>query len=106
MRISPLFISCFFVGTASSYGMHNNNMVIKVRKRNGFGKVTQYRSARKVLTPKDIQEADRFSNALDKEIREIEKILLKKKLVTPGARKSDMLNAWYLIGTRINSFLK
>lgn len=81
-------------------------MVIKVRKRNGSGKFTQYRSVKKVLTPKDIREADRFSNALDKEIRKIEKILLKKKLVTPEARKSDMLDAWYLIGTRINSFLK
>ena len=81
-------------------------MVIKVRKKNKSKEIVQYKSAKKIITPQDIKEADRFDNALNQEIREIEKVLLKKKMFTPEARKSNMLGAWYLIGTRINKFLK
>ena len=81
-------------------------MTIKVRKKNKSKEIIQYKSAKKILTPQDIKEADHFDNALNQEIQEIEKILLKKKMLTPEARKSDMLGAWYLIGTRINTFLK
>lgn len=81
-------------------------MVIKVRKKNKSKEVVQYKSAKKIITPQDIKEADRFDNALNQEIQEIEKVLLKKKMLTPEARKSNMLGAWYLIGTRINKFLK
>jgi len=81
-------------------------MVIKIRKKNKSKETIQYKSAKKILTPQDIREADRFDNALNQEIQEIEKVLLKKKMLTPEARKSNMLGAWYLIGTRINKFLK
>ena len=81
-------------------------MVIKIRKKNKSKEVVQYKSAKKVLTPQDIKEADRFDDALNQEIQRIEKILSKKKMLTPESRKSDMLGAWYLIGTRINKFLK
>lgn len=81
-------------------------MAIKIRKKNKSEETVQYKSAKKILTPKDIKEADRFDNALNQEIQEIEKVLLGKKMLTPEARKSNMLGAWYLIGTRINEFLK
>lgn len=81
-------------------------MVIKIRKKNKSKESVHYKSAKNILTPQDIKEADRFDNALNQEIQEIEKVLLKKKMLTPEARKSNMLGAWYLIGTRINKFLK
>ncbi|MEK7501809.1 MAG: hypothetical protein AAB629_02705 [Patescibacteria group bacterium] len=81
-------------------------MVIKIIKKDKSKEVIQYKSVKKILTPEDIKEADRFDNALNHEIREIEKVLLEKKMLTPEARKSNMLGAWYLIGTRINRFLK
>jgi len=81
-------------------------MVIKIRKKGGTKEIIQYKSTKKIITPQDIKEADRFDNALNQEIREIEKVLLKKKMLTPEARKSNMLGAWYLIGTKINNFLK
>lgn len=81
-------------------------MVIKVRKKNRSKETVQYKSTKKILTSQDIKEADRFDSALNQEIREIEKVLLRKKMLTPESRKSDMLGAWYLIGTRINKFLK
>ncbi len=65
-----------------------------------------YRGAKKILTPRDIKEADKFDVALEKEIKNIERILIKAKLLSPQARKSDMLRAWHLIGIRINTFLK
>jgi len=81
-------------------------MAIKVRKKNRSKETVQYKSTKKIITSQDIKEADRFDSALNQEIREIEKVLLRKKMLTPESRKSDMLGAWYLIGTRINKFLK
>ena len=81
-------------------------MAIKVRKKNKSKETVQYKSAKKILTPQDIKEADRFDDALNQEIQEIENVLLKKGMLTPEARKSNMLRAWYLIGTRINKFLR
>ena len=81
-------------------------MVIKIRKKGRTEEIIQYKSARKIITPQDIKEADRFDSALNQEIQKIEGVLLKKGMLTPEARKSDMLGAWYLIGTRINKFLK
>src|SRR3989344_571502 len=81
-------------------------MAIKIRKKNKSKETVQYKSTKRILTPQDIKEADRFDNALNQEIQEIEKVLLKKRMLTSEARKSDMLGAWYLIGTRINKFLK
>lgn len=81
-------------------------MAIKIRKKNRSKETVQYKSTKKIITSQDIKEADRFDSALNQEIREIEKVLLRKKMLTPESRKSDMLGAWYLIGTRINKFLK
>lgn len=81
-------------------------MAIKVKRNDKSKEVVQYKSAKRILTPQDIREADRFDDALNKEIREIEKVLQRKKMLTSKARKSNMLGAWYLIGTRINKFLK
>lgn len=81
-------------------------MVIKIIKKDKSKKIIRYKGTKKILTPRDIREADRFDNALSKEIKEIEKILLKNKMLAPEAKKSNMLNVWYLIGTRINKFLK
>lgn len=81
-------------------------MAIKVRKRDKSKDTIRYKSAKKILVPQDIKEADRFDVALSKEIRDIEKILRREKMLTPKARKSDMLQVWYLIGTRINKFLE
>ena len=81
-------------------------MVIKVVKKNKSKETVRYKSSKAIITTQDIKEADRFDNALNQEIKEIEKVLLKKKMLTTEARKSNMLSAWYLIGTRINRFLK
>lgn len=81
-------------------------MVIKIRRKNRTNETVQYKSSKNILTTQDIKEADRFDSALNQEIQEIEEILVKKKMLTPEARKSNMLGAWYLIGTRINKFLE
>ena len=81
-------------------------MVLKVTKKSKSGSVVRYKGTKKILTPRDIKEADRFDDALNKEMREIEKVLLKRELLNPDARRTDMLEAWYVIGARINKFLE
>ena len=81
-------------------------MVIKIRKKNKSKEIIRYKSTKKILTPRDIQEADRFDDALTEEIKQIEKIILKNRILNPENKKSDMLKIWYLIGSRINKFLK
>lgn len=78
-------------------------MTIKIKKE---GKSDAYKSSKKILSSRDIKEADRFDAKLEKEIKEIERILVKEDMLSAYARKYDMLGAWYLIGTKINSFLK
>jgi|SRR3989338_11680518 len=79
-------------------------MVIKIMKKGAVANI-QYKSTKKILTSQDIKEADRFHNDLGNEIQEIEKKLLAENLLSPKARKYEMLRAWHLIGTRINKFL-
>lgn len=81
-------------------------MVIRIRRKNKRKEIIRYKGTKKILTPQDIKEADRFDSALSKEIQRIEKILLENKMLSPEARKSNMLGAWYLIGNMINEFLK
>jgi hypothetical protein len=81
-------------------------MVLKIRNKNTVKDAISYKGAKKILTPRDIREADRFDVALEKEIKNIERILIKAKMLSPQARKSDMLRVWHLIGIRINMFLK
>ena len=80
-------------------------MVIKITKKNKNETTVRYKGVKSILTPKDIKEADQFDSALGKAIKEIERILLKEKMISPYARKSNMLKAWYLIGGKINAFL-
>ncbi len=78
-------------------------MTIKIKKAD---KSQGYKSSKRILTSRDIKEADRFDARLGKEIKEIERILVKENMLSPHARKYDMLGAWYLIGTKINKFLE
>lgn len=81
-------------------------MVIKIRKRNKKGERVEYKSNKKILTPQDIKEADRFDLFLNKEIKKIEKILIKEKVISEKGVKKDPLKVWYIIGKYINEFLK
>jgi hypothetical protein len=81
-------------------------MVIKIKKKSRIGEKVRYKSTKKILTPRDIKDADDFDNALSAEIVEIEKVLVERNLLTPEARKHNMLHAWHLIGSRINKFLE
>lgn len=80
-------------------------MVIKITQRSKTKASVRYRSSKRILTPQDIKEADKFDVALGEEISEIERILLKEKLLSSRTRKYGILKAWYLIGTKINNFL-
>jgi len=81
-------------------------MVIKIRKRNKKGEQVEYKSNKKILTPQDIKEADKFDLFLNKEIKEIEKVLLKEKVISEKGVKKDPLKVWYIIGKHINEFLE
>ena len=81
-------------------------MVIKIKKENDSRKFVEYKSTKTIITPKDVKDADRLDRALDQEIQTIEKILLKRGMLSGKNRKHHMLETWYLIGTRINDFLK
>jgi len=83
-------------------------MTIKVRKKkkNGKGTRFQYKSLKKILTPQDIKEADKFDLALNKTIKEIEGLLLKHRVVSKKKKKKDPLLVWYTVGKNINKFLK
>lgn len=80
-------------------------MVIKIMKKGAVTNI-QYKSTKKILTSQDIKEADRFDNDLGYEIQEIEKKLLGENLLSPKARRYEMLRAWHMIGVSINKFLK
>jgi hypothetical protein len=83
-------------------------MVIKIKKKNKSGEGThfQYKSFKKILTPQDVKEADRFDLALNKTIKKIEKVLLERKIISRESRKKDSLQVWYIVGRYINKFLK
>ena len=81
-------------------------MVIKIIKRDKKGRRIEYKTHKKILTPRDIREADKFDLFLNKEIKKIEKILIKEKVVSEKGVKKDPLRAWYIIGKHINEFLK
>ena len=81
-------------------------MVIKIIKRDKKGKSIEYKTHKKILTPQDIREADKFDLFLNKEIKKIEKILIKERVVSKKGVKKDPLKAWYIIGKHINEFLK
>lgn len=81
-------------------------MTIKIIKRGQKSNETRYRSSKVILTPQDIKEADKFDDKLNRSIDEIEKILLKKDVLSKKSHKKDPLQAWYIIGTHINKFLK
>lgn len=81
-------------------------MVLKVKKRDEKGEHIRYKSSKKILTPKDIEDADAFDIKLNNTIKKIEDTLLKKEILSKNNNKKDPLQAWYIIGDYINKFLK
>lgn len=82
-------------------------MVIKITKKYKKGKKhTEYKTDKKIITPQDIKEADRFDLFLSKEIRKIEEELKKEKAVSKEGIKTDPIMAWYIVGKHINEFIK
>ena len=77
-------------------------MVLKIRSK---GKV-KYKSSKRILTPNDIKNADKFDSRLKKVIDQIEKTLIEKNLLSETKYKKDPLKSWYIIGTQINKFLE
>lgn len=80
-------------------------MTVKLRNKHKENHV-RYKSSKRILTPKDIEEADEFDDKLNRSIDEIEKILLEKNILSKKSHKKDPLQAWYIIGIQINKFLK
>lgn len=81
-------------------------MVIKIIKRDKKRKRIEYKTHKKILTPQDIREADKFDLFLNKKVKKIEEILIKEKVVSEKGVKKDPVRAWYIIGKHINEFLK
>lgn len=81
-------------------------MVIKIPKKDKKRGRFQYKSFKKILTPQDIKKADEFDLHLRKTIKEIEKTLLRDKVISIKNGKKDTLRVWYIIGKHINNFLK
>jgi len=83
-------------------------MVIKVRKKNkvGEGIHFQYKGLKRIITPQDIKEADKFDLSLNKTFKEIERILLRRKALSIRSKKIDPLMVWYMVGKNINKLLK
>lgn len=81
-------------------------MVIKIIKKSKKGKHIEYKSPKRILTPKDIKEADKFDLFLSREIKKIEQTLLSEGIISRGGIKKDPLRVWYIIGKSINNFLK
>jgi hypothetical protein len=80
-------------------------MTLKILSRSKKN-YTRYKSSKSILTPTDIEEADRFDNKLNNVIDQIEKVLLDRRLLSEKGTKKDPLLIWYIIGTEINRFLK
>lgn len=82
-------------------------MVIKIKKEGDSKDRFRYKGSRKIITPHDIKKADKFDDRLSKVIKDIEKILLREKVILRSdKKKTDPLKAWYLIGSSINKFLE
>lgn len=82
-------------------------MVLKIRRQNLKNELIQYKSTTKrILTPKDIEQADRFDDKLMRVVGKIEKILLKKDILSKKNLKKDPLQVWFIVGSQINKFLK
>lgn len=81
-------------------------MVIKILGKNGKQKI-RYRSGDKILmTSKDLAEADRLDDFLNLKLRKLTSFLKKKEYVNATGKKNDTLKVWYIIGQKINQFLK
>lgn len=82
-------------------------MVIKIKKEGISGDEFRYKGSKKIITTLDIKEADKFDAKLKKVIRDIEKILLREKVISrSNSKKEDPLRVWYLVGSHINKFLE
>ncbi len=81
-------------------------MVIKVKRGRDKNNRIIYKSTKKILTPKDIQKADRFDSNLEKMLKKLEGSLLKSGILSYSGKKKNALKVWYKIGKSINKFLK
>lgn len=81
-------------------------MVLKIKKREKKGEYFEYKSSKILLTSKDIESADRFDASLNKTLKKIESILLKRKILSSRSKKKDPLQVWYIVGKQVNKFLK
>jgi len=80
-------------------------MVIRVRKKKGSKEIAEYKTQKYILTPTDIEKADRFDDDLTSVIQDIEQTLLKRGISADQRRRGEALEAWHIVGTRINEFL-
>lgn len=80
-------------------------MAIKITKKNSEKSSIEYKTTKKILTPKDIKKADKLDSKLERKFKEIDNILLKKGLIDNDRIKKDPLKTWYIIGKNINHFL-
>lgn len=81
-------------------------MVIKITKKDRLRKSVEYKSSKLILTPKDIEEADKFDVELSKVVNHIENILLDSNILDSKLKKKDPLKVWYIIGEHLNKFLE
>jgi hypothetical protein len=79
-------------------------MVLKIINQHKKDKA-RYRSSKRIITQKDIDEADKFDDKINITVRDIERILLDRDLLSKELHKKDPLQAWYIIGTQINKLL-
>lgn len=80
-------------------------MVIKITKNSDRGNKIEYKSAKFILTPQDIKEADTFDIELIQTIKNIENYLLRKGALSRDKKKLDPLLVWYIVGKKINEFI-
>ncbi|MCG2700234.1 hypothetical protein L6274_04225 [Candidatus Parcubacteria bacterium] len=79
-------------------------MVIKIRKRNCPNQY-RYKSAKQVLTQKDIIFAEKQELELKKALKKTEDKLIKDGSLSIDGRKKNPLKVWYAIGITLNNYL-
>lgn len=80
-------------------------MVIKTRKKNRPGRFN-YRGGKQVLTPADIQLAEKQEQELEKLLLRAENFLLDGNFLSKDRIKKNPLKVWYIIGDTLNQYLK
>lgn len=81
-------------------------MVLKIKGRNRKGEFVEYKSSKRILTSRDIEEADRFDDKKNKVIEGLEKILLKKNFFRNNVTKEIPYELGILLGLNLINCLK